>query len=145
MTRKEIYAQLKVAAAQCDAAATQLDEAEKAVKTAEATAAAKVKEVQTKVASVAKDEVEIARLAKMAAAKIREAGLLSSEAQADQFASQIRDPRIALQKMAEVAGYVHAPKLGSVVKSGSVSASETPTADEAYETRARKHLARLGG
>ncbi len=54
------------------------------------------------------------------------------------------DHGTALQKLSQFAGCVPAQKLGKVVVDESVSADETPTADEAWTKKANAALERLG-
>lgn len=145
MDKKAMYSQLKKAAAELEGAAQKLAEADEAVSAAKAEAQeakTAAEAVNKKIASAAPNEVEIAALAKKASASLLAVGLLSSNEQADAMAANIRDHKVALAKLAEVAKFVTAPKLGRVVKEA--SASETPSADEVYEAKARKYLAQMG-
>lgn len=89
-----------------------------------------------------RDEVAIGQLAKAAAEKIRDAGLLSTKEAVDKFASQITDHEAALTQLAKLAGFAQAaPRQGQVVVDDATS--DVETADSHYEKRASAVLHRL--
>lgn len=123
-----------------EASQKRAEEAEEAAKAAQSTQQADDEE-QKKTAAA---NIEIGRLAKQAAADLKEAGLISSDEQADVFASQCLDHSITLQKLSQFAGCVPKQKLGSVVVDDSVVSEEAPSADDAWTKRAQDALTRLG-
>ena len=120
-----MYSQLKLAADALDTMADSLEAGHK--KLAAATADLK------KVASAPKAKgpsVEVARLAKTAAASLRAAGLISSDKLADQFAAEVTSHEVALQKIAQLSKVAAtAPRLGKVVPD---TTTKTASADEVY-------------
>lgn len=99
------YKLLKQAADQLDALATELEATQKKVASAEV------------VKTAAADDQKTGRLAlaKVAADKLFSVGLISSAEKRDQFAAEITDPAVALQKLAKLADHVAVPSLGTVV------------------------------
>jgi len=124
-----------------EAADKHAEEAESEAKQAKEAAANASKEHQK---TAAAEEAEIGQLAKQASDALMNAGLLGSQEKADEFASLIRDPKVALAKMAQLTQYVKAPKLGSVVVEDNSSAPAEPTADERWDMHMKQAAARLG-
>lgn len=89
----------------------------------------------------AAEQARIGQLAKVAASKLREAGLISSQEQADVFANGLLNHEQALAKIAQLTEHVTAPKIGSVVVDDTVTTPES--ADDVYEKRAAAALQRL--
>jgi len=87
-------------------------------------------------------KAELAPMAKTAAAALLESNLLSTQEQADVFASQILgDHKVALAKMAQLAKHSGAPKRAQVVHDSQTPEQET--SDGAWEKHARAALQRL--
>lgn len=125
------YKLLKQAADQLDQLATQLEASEKLV-------------AQTKVAA-AKGEDEKAQLlalTKVAADKLLEAGLLSSAEKRDQFAAEISDHKVAIEKIAKLASAAQVPRMGRVVVDERTQ-TKVASSDESWDTAARAALNRL--
>lgn len=142
-----LYKQLKSAATELrkQAAAVEAAEADLHTKVAAATASASnaVKAAEQTKTAADLSKADLAAVAKTAAASIKKAGLLSSDDQADKFASLIaNDHKVALTKLSELAGRIPAAKLGSVVADGRGSATPV-TADESYDAKAAAHLRRM--
>ncbi len=142
-----LYKQLKSTAAELrkQAAAVEAAETDLHTKVASAVASANdaAKSTETVKTAAALTKADLAAVAKTAAANIKKAGLLSSDAQADQFAALIvGDHKVALTKLAELATRIPAAKLGSVVADGQ-GASSSPTSDQAWDAAASKHLRRM--
>jgi hypothetical protein len=134
------YKLLKQAADQLDKLASELEASEKAL--AQATAQAKTAAATPAPVKPSEDE-KAARLsqAKLAADKLLEAGLLSSAEKRDQFAAEIVDPVVAIQKIAKLAETVSVPRLGRVV----VDETQTKVAssDDVWAGHVRSALSRL--
>lgn len=103
---------------------------------------------QTKQASeqaqqkTAAEKARVGQLAKTASSKLYEAGLLSSQQQADVYANQLLDHSHALNKLAQLVEHVPSSvKIGSVVVDDTVNL-EPETADDVYEKRAAAVLSR---
>jgi hypothetical protein len=139
------YQLLKTASAEVSKLADALEAAHKDLASAKETVkVAEAKAEQTKTASVkvAEDQKAAkAKLAKTAADKLLDAGLLSSTEKRDQFAAQILDHNVALTKIAELAKFAQAPKVGTVVVDDTAKASNS--ADEVWAKKVAEVNARL--
>lgn len=142
--------QLISAAASLEKAAAALEAANTEVKSAQAQAkqakvAADKATTQSKMASAddKQREVRIGQLAKVAADTLLDAGLLSSREQADIFASNIRNPEVALEKIATVAKHVQVPRLGNVVVDDHRT-TKVASADDVWANHIQKARAQLG-
>ena len=120
-------------AEQLEAAQTKVAEAETKAEQAKVAADAIKTETKTASADDAKREARIGELAKTASDSLLDVGLLSSREQADIFASQIRDPEVAIQKIAQLSKHVSVTKLGGVVEDSAQVDSES--ADSVWSRR----------
>jgi hypothetical protein len=85
-------------------------------KIAQLTAEIATLKAQPKLAHEDVIKAEVAPLAKQAAAKLREIGLVSSDEKRDLLATQmVENPKLAYELVIKSASYIRAPKLGSVV------------------------------
>lgn len=124
---------MKEAAAELDARAATIDSLNQ--KVAALTAEVSQAKAQAKTAS-AKDEVRIASAAKLAASKMLEVGLVSSEDMRDRLTAQlINDPISGLDNLAKLASLYTAPKLGSVDTEGTTAADLSAEATYAESVR----------
>jgi hypothetical protein len=148
---KKNYKLLKTAAAELKELAQRLESAHKElaqVKTAKAKAEAELTQVKTAQAAQVKTaqaaeatKAKLAGIAKTAADKLLNAGLLSNTEKRDQFASELLDHSTAIEKIAKLAEFVQVPKLGKVVaEDSSVSGSEATWAKHASATISRLNL-----
>ena len=137
------YKMLKAAAAAIDFAAGRIEEQETRAKVASEKLAAADKTKTASEKESAGHKAELGTLAKVAADKLLESGLLSNAEKRDQFASTCLDHKSALAQLGKLASLVQAPKLGSVVAAGNAVGVEK-TANQAWDERAAGHLARLG-
>ena len=120
-------------AEQLEAAHTKVAEAETKAEQAKVAAEAAKTETKTASAEDAKQEARIGELAKTASDKLLDVGLLSDRQQADIFASQIRDPEVAIQKIAQLSQHVSVAKLGGVVEDS--AQPDTESADSVWARR----------
>lgn len=142
------YKLLKQAADQLDALATALEAAEVSKQGVQKTAA-EIKAAEEKVAAekaaaektAADLKTKRLALAKTAADKLLEAGLLSSPEKRDLFAAEITDPEVALQKLAKLAESVTVPKVGVVVSEG--TQNKVASSDEVWAQSVVATLSRL--
>jgi hypothetical protein len=125
------YKLLKQAADQLDKLATELEASEKQL--------AQAKVVKT---ASADDKAQLLVHAKVAADKLLEAGLLSSAEKRDQFAAEIADHTVAIDKLGKLAAAAQMPRMGKVVVDDKPQ-TKTAGSDEAWDTRARAALVRL--
>lgn len=157
------YKNLKMAAAQLEALASKLEEADKAAslaKTAAETAtkqaklaADKAKELEAKQAELVKaaeaktasaklPEAGIADKAKLAAEALRKSAMISTQANQDQFAASVANSHTeALVQLAKLASFVRPPKMASVVVDNSTSSA--PSADSQWESAVARVNSRL--
>lgn len=135
------YKLLKTAALQLEASASELEAAQAKIAAAEQKAAAAA--ANTKVAAAESDSVKAGRtkLAKLAADKLLNCGMLSSTEKRDQFVTEILNHDQALTKIAKLAEHVKAPKLGSVVVDD--TASKVESADDVWTKHANAALSKL--
>lgn len=129
------YKLLKQAADQLDKLATELEASEKLL------AQTKVAAAQPAKAS-ADEKAELLSLAKVAADKLLEAGLVSSAEKRDQFAAEIVDHKVAIQKIAKLAASAQVPRMGRVVVDDTAQ-TKVASSDESWDTAARAVLSRL--
>jgi len=102
---------------------------------------AKLTEVKTASEKTDADaKAKIADLAKVASQNLLDAGLLSTDEKRDAFtATLISNPAVALDCLAKTAGYVRAPKLGSVVvETTAKTASANDSWDQAVARGSRR-------
>lgn len=140
------YKLLKHAAVQLEATATELEAAQKKVAAAQAAAAAAsaakpAAPSQEKVAADESKKAQRTQLAKLAADKLLQSGLLSSPEKRDQFVTEILDHDQALTKIAKLAEHVQAPTLGKAVRNPDGPADES--ADSVWNKHASAALSRL--
>lgn len=149
-----VYKTLKTAAAKLEKMAELLDQAgsdstassgevaklQSQLKTAQDALADAKK--QQKVAADAQKAAVGERAIKVAS-KLLEVGMLSSQKQADVFANNILDQRVALEQFEKLAGHIEAPRVGQVVLDK--TASDDESADAVYERHARAALSRIDG
>ena len=87
-------------------------------------------------------KAQLLALTKVAADKLLEAGLLSSAEKRDQFAAEIADHKVAIEKIAKLASAAQMPRMGKVVVD-TQSQTKVASSDEAWDTHARAVLTRL--
>ena len=141
------YKQLKQAADLLDKQADSLESAAKAFEEAgKKTAKANAENAKTASDQEAAQEAakaELAPLAKMAAAELHNSGLLSSQEQADVFASQIlADHKVALNKLGQLAKHAGVPQRAQVVKDD--QQPQQKTADDVWADHVRRANQTLG-
>jgi hypothetical protein len=125
------YKLLKQAADQLDQLATELEASEKKLAT-----------VQVVKTASADEKAQLLSHAKVAADKLLEVGLLSSAEKRDQFAAELVDHKVAIEKIAKLAAATQVPRLGRVVVDEKTT-TKIAGSDEAWDTRARAALVRL--
>lgn len=126
------YKQLKTAADKLDAMASDLEAAHKAKLAAQKDAATKLAAAKTAAAKPTIDP-KVAEQAKVAADKLRSAGLISSADNANHFASEVANSHeLALKQLAKIAEHVKAPRTARVVVD-QVKTAES--ADSMWEAR----------
>lgn len=120
------YKTLKTAADALEVLAAELEAAQRQTKVAEAkadealakVAQAETRQVQLAKTAAAKDEetkAKRASLAKVAADRLLDKGLLSTTEKRDQFAAELLSPDVALAKIAQLTEFVSVARLGTVV------------------------------
>lgn len=139
------YKQLKQAADMLDKHADALEQAGEALDQAQKKLAQERSSLQEQEKTASDQEAqkaEIAPVAKQAASALLEAGLLSSQEQADVFASQILgDHKTAMAKIAQLAQHAGMPKRAAVVPDS--QPQQENSADDVWEKHARGALSRL--